>query len=88
MEKPRPATIAWTSLAIGVTAYDLLCPTGETLSEGVDRALETKTGKVLAIGAIAITATHLANVLPQRCDPLHHMTKWKIIETIREPNNE
>lgn len=87
MERPRPSTIAWAGLAAGVAAYDLLCPPGETLSEGVDRALETRTGRVLALGAIAVVATHLANVLPQRCDPLHQMTKWKVVEIIVERDN-
>lgn len=87
MERPRPSTVAWAGLAAGIAAYDLLCPPGETLSEGVDRALETRTGRVLALGAIAVVATHLANVLPQRCDPLHQMTKWKIVETIVERND-
>lgn len=88
MERPRPSTIAWAGLAAGVVAYDLLCPPGETLSEGVDRALETRTGRVLALGSIAIVATHLANVLPQRCDPLHQMTKWKVVELITGQENE
>lgn len=87
MERPRPSTVAWAGLAAGVAAYDLLCPPGETLSEGVDRALETRTGRVLALGAIAVVATHLANVLPQRCDPLHQMTKWKMVEIIVERND-
>ena len=87
MERPRPSTVAWAGLAAGVAAYDLLCPPGETMSEAVDRALETRTGRVLALGAIALVATHLANVLPQRCDPIHHITKFKIIETIVENKN-
>lgn len=89
MERPRPSTLAWTGLAAGVAAYDYFCPPGETLSEGVDRALETRTGRVLALGGIAIVASHLANMLPQRYDPLHQLTKFKIVEAvIQEVTNE
>lgn len=77
MEKPRPAAVAWSVLAAGVAAYDILCPPGETLSEGVDRALEMQRGKVFALGAIAITAAHLANVLPEKVDPFHKATQLK-----------
>lgn len=84
MERPRPSTVAWCGLAAGVAAYDAFCPPNETLSEGVDRALERRTGKVLALGAIAVTAAHLANLLPERVDPFHHALKWKIREIIHE----
>lgn len=76
MERPRPATIAWGVLGAGVIAYDILCPEGETLSEGVDRALECEKRK-LALGAIAITAAHLANIIPQQIDPFHRVTQLK-----------
>lgn len=77
MERPRPAALAWGALTAGVVAYDVLCPPGETLSEGVDRALELERGRVLALGAIAITAAHLANLLPERVDPFHRATNLK-----------
>lgn len=77
MERPKPATIAWATLAAGITAYEVACPRGETLSEGVDRALEHKMGRVLALGAIGITAAHLANLLPQRIDPFTHALSFK-----------
>lgn len=80
MERPRPSTLAWVGLATGVAAYDALCPQGETMSEAVDRALETRTGRVLALGAIAVTSCHLANILPERYDPFHRALSWKLIE--------
>ena len=73
MERPRPSTIAWGTLVGGVALYDILCPAEETMSEGVDRLLERPIGRFLALGAIAITATHLANVLPERIDPFHQL---------------
>lgn len=78
MERIRPSTAAWIALGIGVAAFDVLAPDGETLSEGVDRALEhSPTRRVLALGGIAVTAAHLANLLPQKIDPFHHALKWK-----------
>lgn len=43
----------------GVLIYDALSPDGQTLSEGVDRALETN--KCATLCALGITALHLAN---------------------------
>lgn len=79
MEKPRPSTVAWGILGAGVLVYDVLCPTGETLSEGVDRAMETKRGKVAAMAGIAVVAGHLANLIPEDYDPLHRATKLKML---------
>ena len=84
MERPKPSTVAWGVLATGVAAYDVLCPQGETLSEGVDRALETRSGRVLAIGAVALTAAHLINLLPERVDPFHQALKWRLREIVNE----
>lgn len=68
----RPSEKAWIGLAAGVFAYDVLCPEGETLSEGVDRALERPRSRIMTIGAIAVVGAHLLNVLPEKIDPLHH----------------
>lgn len=84
MERPKPATAAWIGLGVGVSVYEVLCPPGETLSEGVDRALETRIGRVVALGAIAITASHLANLLPQSVDPYHRITKCRGIEELKD----
>lgn len=67
---------AWIGLAAGVAAYDILCPKGETLSEAVDRGLETKY-KALIYAGIGMTALHLANLLPEKADPFHYATKLK-----------
>lgn len=74
----RPSTKAWIGIGAGVAAYDILSPKGETLSEGVDRALERgKFSRYATLGAIAITAAHLANVLPEKYDPFHQVLKWR-----------
>lgn len=64
------AAFAWGALVGGVVAYDLFAPQGETLSEGVDRALESRF-KYVAMGAIAVTAAHLINAIPEQLDPIH-----------------
>lgn len=71
MEKPRPSTLAWAGLVGGVALYDILSPKGETLSEGFDRLMDTTPGKIAAIGSVALVATHLLNILPQKYDPIH-----------------
>jgi hypothetical protein len=58
---------AWGVLGLGVLAYELACPVGQTLSEGVDRALERH--KLLTTAAVGLTALHLLNVLPSQLDP-------------------
>ena len=65
---------AWLALAGGVILYDALCPEGQTLSEGVDHFLEKH--PVMTLGAIAITAGHLSNLIPEKIDPIHHLTRW------------
>lgn len=65
--KPEPAKYAWVAIGASVLAYDLLCPEGQTLSEGVDKALEKH--PVATTLAIGVTALHLLNRLPAKLDP-------------------
>lgn len=71
--KVRPSTAAWTSIGVGVVAYDLLCPQGEQLSQRMDEWLEKHPTRSLALGITAMTAMHLLNMLPERIDPIHHL---------------
>lgn len=65
-------------IAGGVIAgLEIACPKGETMSEGVDRALEHPKFRYMAIGAVAVTAAHLLNVIPEKYDPFHHALLWK-----------
>ena len=77
MERPRPSTIAWGVLAAGVAGYDYYSPKGETLSERMDDWLDSPKTKAVALGAVAVTAAHLVNLLPQRVDPFHRLTNMK-----------
>ena len=79
----KHSKLAWGGLIAGVAAYDVLCPKGETLSEGVDRGLETKYRHLINIG-IGITALHLVNILPPQIDPLHQLTKIKALRKDRD----
>lgn len=76
-ERLRPSSGAWIALGAGVALYDVLCPKGETLSEGVDRLMEKPYGKALALGAIAVVGSHLGNLIPQKYDPFHYALGWK-----------
>lgn len=58
----RTSEKAWLGLAAGVTAYEILAPEGELLSEQVDRWLDSPRTRFLAIGAVAVTAAHLLNL--------------------------
>jgi hypothetical protein len=63
----------WAVVLGTITAHELSCDKGNTLSEGVDRALEKH--PILTIGAIAITSAHLINLLPEKIDPFHQTLK-------------
>ncbi len=62
---------AWAVLAGGVLAYDAVAK--ETMSEGMDRLIASH--RLLAFGAVTITAAHLLNYLPEPIDPLHQLSK-------------
>lgn len=68
MNRLRPAHVAWAAIGIGVSAYELLAPQGETLSEGFDTIMDSKL-KYAAMGAVAITALHICNQIPEKYDP-------------------
>lgn len=73
MEKPDShiGTAGWVALAAGVAAFDYYMP--ETLSHAVDRALERPRARYMAIGAVAVTAAHLLNLLPEQLDPFNRL---------------
>ena len=69
--RSNSANYGWAAIGTGVLAWDVLAP--ETLSEGVDRALEKR--RFLTSAAIGITAAHLLNLLPESIDPIHQLAK-------------
>lgn len=65
----RPSTVAWFVGAVLVGAYDLNAPEHETMSDRFWDSLEHPVEKYLSVAALAITAGHLLNVLPEQIDP-------------------
>lgn len=67
----RPSSLAWGAILGSALLYDVYAVTrlnGETLSERCDSAIERH--PVMTLGAIAVTAGHLANIIPSSLDPL------------------
>jgi len=75
----KSGTIGWGCIGAFVLAWDVFAP--ETLSGAVDRALEHKTGKYLAIGAVAVTGAHLLNLIPEEIDPFTRA--FSVLERVR-----
>lgn len=67
----------WLITGAVIAGLEIACPDGETLSEGVDRALEHESLRYAAIAGIGITALHLLNVIPEKYDPFHYALMWK-----------
>lgn len=68
----------WLAVAGLVTAYELACPPGQTLSEGVDRGIEKHPWLVPAvIGGVAL---HLMNAYEkvgmEKLDPIHRFSEF------------
>lgn len=59
----------------GILAYEMAAPSGELLSEGVDRALEAH--RLVTTAAVGYVSLHLLNVLPDKLDLFHQATKFK-----------
>lgn len=59
----------------GVALIDYFAPSNETISEGTDRLIEKH--PVLTRAVIAYTALHLCNLLPEKFDLFHQLTKLK-----------
>lgn len=70
MERPRQSTIAIGLIGAGITAYELLCDDGETISDGIWDYMERSTpSRIFALGAVGVTAAHLMQILPESIDP-------------------
>ena len=75
MKAEKAAGIAWVGLIVSVAAYDYYAPDGQTLSEGVDRALQKH--PLATTAAIGMTAMHLMNIFEhlniEHLDPIHQL---------------
>ena len=62
---------AWCALATLVAGYEFAAPEGQLLSQAVDRWLQRH--PVATYAAVAVTAAHLVNLIPERVDPYRHV---------------
>lgn len=60
-------TLGWAVLGAAVIAWDALAP--ETLSHAFARGMENRYARPAIIGAVAVTAAHLFDMLPSQVDP-------------------
>lgn len=82
LKRPRErasmnAKQAWAVMAAGIVLYELTSRDGELLSEQCDRWLESNPTRFLTRAVIATVSLHLANVLPDRFDPMSQ-DFWKM----------
>lgn len=77
----RPADRAWIMVGAQVAVWDLLCPPGETLSEGSHRHMVDD--QLVTIGLIGYLAAHLMGIWPRRYDPLSRLSAV-IVRTRRQ----
>ena len=61
----------------GVALYEAFCPKGELISEQVDRAMESKLGRIATHALVWSVAGHLTGVIPEKYDWLHRMASLK-----------
>ncbi len=74
-ERRKIGEAAWVVGLSAVAAFEVLTPPGHTLSEALDFHLESPVKRRLIEGALAITALHLANRLPDAKDPYHRVAR-------------
>lgn len=76
IKESRASTKAWLLILGSALVYDVYAASrleSETLSEACDRAIEKH--PVMTLGAIAVTAGHLANVINPKYDPIHQLSE-------------
>lgn len=74
-ERRKIGEAAWVVGLSAVAAFEVLTPPGHTLSEALDFHLESPVKRRLIEGALAITALHLVNRLPDPIDPYHQVAR-------------
>lgn len=68
MRRLLTAQRAWLLVGAFVVAYETLCPPGELMTTGCDRARARH--PVLVTASILYLAGHLTRIVPRRLDPL------------------
>lgn len=62
-------SVGWALLAGGVLLWDRLAE--ETLSHAFQRGLNNSLSRPFCLGALAVTAAHLLDVIPEKTDPFY-----------------
>ena len=77
MERPRPSGVAWSALALGILAYEVLAEDDELLTDQSWRSIDSqnKLRQVSTYFTIGATALHLLRLLPKSVDPYHYIGK-------------
>lgn len=70
-------SIGWALLAGGVFLFDTLSE--ETLSHAFQRGLDNAYSRPFCVGALAVTACHLLDLIPPSVDPYYRLFE-------RDPN--
>lgn len=71
--KPELTAARTWAIIGGITlAHEYFCPPGELLSQGADRLL-ARHPITARLGILALSL-HLANLLPEKYDPVHYLT--------------
>ena len=78
----------WLALGLSVTAWDALA--NETLTHAFHRTKENPTARILAVGALAYTAAHLLDIIPDRYDALDRLPElgnWIVDKVVQIDTN-
>jgi hypothetical protein len=65
----RSGALGWALVAAGVAVWDIHAK--ESLSHAFQRGMDNPLSRPLVLGALAITAAHLVQVLPRQLDPFY-----------------
>jgi hypothetical protein len=74
---------AWCALMAMIVGYELAAPDNQLLSHAVDRWLQKH--PVLTYAAVAVTAAHLVNLMPEAVDPYRHVGQAAQRLRVRHP---
>lgn len=76
-----PSKAAIVGIVAGVSAYEVLCPEDEFISDEVERIRSHKIGNAVVQAAVWATALHLSGAFKrfglESIDPLHQLTGLK-----------
>lgn len=72
-----PSKAAIAGIVAGVSAYEIMCPPDEYISDEVARIRSHRFGNVAVHALCWSVAAHLTGVMPEQYDWLHQITRLK-----------